>query len=48
MAITYLESMSCVSVTFLTMYFETKKLTPFAGYCLVAGIGSAAFSTVRG
>lgn len=37
-----------VSVMFLTSYFETKKLTPFAVYCLVAGIGSAAFFTLRG
>ncbi len=40
--------LSYVSVMFLTSYFETKKLTPFAVYCLVAGIGSAAFFTLRG
>ncbi|MFX0578927.1 undecaprenyl-diphosphate phosphatase [Nocardia nepalensis] len=39
--------LSYVSVMFLTSYFETKKLTPFAVYCLVAGIGSAAFFTLR-
>ncbi|MET8874727.1 undecaprenyl-diphosphate phosphatase [Nocardia sp. NPDC004604] len=40
--------LSYVSVMFLTSYFETKKLTPFAVYCLVAGIGSAAFFTLHG
>ncbi|MET7398672.1 undecaprenyl-diphosphate phosphatase [Dactylosporangium sp. NPDC005572] len=28
------------SVRFLTRYFETRTLTPFAGYCVVAGLGS--------
>ncbi|WP_238009154.1 undecaprenyl-diphosphate phosphatase [Dactylosporangium sp. AC04546] len=28
------------SVRFLTKYFETRTLTPFAGYCVVAGLGS--------
>jgi len=40
--------LSYISVKFLTSYFETKTLTPFAIYCLVAGIGSAAFFTLRG
>ncbi|WP_083898355.1 undecaprenyl-diphosphate phosphatase [Nocardia vinacea] len=40
--------LSYISVMFLTSYFETKKLTPFAVYCLVAGIGSAAFFTLHG
>ena len=29
-----------VSVRFLTRYFQTRTLTPFAIYCLVAGIAS--------
>jgi undecaprenyl-diphosphatase len=32
-----------VSVRFLVKYFETKTLTPFAIYCLVAGLASAAY-----
>ncbi|MGW4483388.1 undecaprenyl-diphosphate phosphatase [Amycolatopsis sp. NPDC004368] len=31
---------SYISVRFLTKYFETRTLTPFAVYCVVAGIGS--------
>ncbi|QRP44960.1 undecaprenyl-diphosphate phosphatase [Amycolatopsis sp. FDAARGOS 1241] len=31
---------SYISVRFLTKYFETRTLTPFAIYCVVAGIGS--------
>ena len=34
---------SYVSVRFLTRYFETKSLTPFAVYCLVVGLGSVAY-----
>jgi undecaprenyl-diphosphatase len=34
---------SYVSVRFLVKYFETKTLTPFAIYCLVAGLLSAAY-----
>jgi undecaprenyl-diphosphatase len=34
---------SYVSVRFLTKYFETKTLTPFAIYCLVVGIGSTLY-----
>ncbi|WP_405136375.1 undecaprenyl-diphosphate phosphatase [Nocardia sp. NBC_01388] len=37
-----------ISVKFLVRYFETRTLTPFAIYCLVAGLGSLAFLTVRG
>ncbi len=36
-----------LSVRFLVKYFETKTLTPFAIYCLVVGIGSAAFFTLH-
>ncbi|WP_433673488.1 undecaprenyl-diphosphate phosphatase [Nocardia sp. CA-136227] len=32
--------LSYISVKFLTAYFETKTLTPFAVYCLIAGLGS--------
>ncbi|MFI9275174.1 undecaprenyl-diphosphate phosphatase [Kitasatospora sp. NPDC052896] len=32
-----------VSVRFLTKYFENRSLTPFAIYCMVAGIGSAVY-----
>ncbi|MDH6110306.1 undecaprenyl-diphosphatase [Kitasatospora sp. MAP12-15] len=32
-----------VSVRFLTKYFETRSLTPFAIYCMVMGIGSAVY-----
>ncbi|WP_441246281.1 undecaprenyl-diphosphate phosphatase [Kitasatospora sp. McL0602] len=34
-----------VAVRFLTKYFETKTLTPFAIYCTVAGLGSLAYLT---
>ncbi|WP_405133021.1 undecaprenyl-diphosphate phosphatase [Nocardia sp. NBC_01388] len=37
-----------ISVKFLVKYFETKTLTPFAIYCLVVGVGSAAFFTLHG
>jgi undecaprenyl-diphosphatase len=36
-----------VSVRFLTRYFETRTLTPFAVYCLLAGLGSLAWLTLR-
>jgi undecaprenyl-diphosphatase len=29
-----------VSVKFLTKYFETRSLTPFAIYCVIAGAAS--------
>lgn len=32
-----------VAVRFLTKYFETRTLTPFAIYCTVAGLGSLAY-----
>ncbi|GAB3980248.1 undecaprenyl-diphosphate phosphatase [Actinoallomurus acanthiterrae] len=36
-----------VSVRFLTRYFETRTLTPFAVYCVVAGLGSLVWLGVR-
>jgi undecaprenyl-diphosphatase len=39
---------SYVSVRFLTSYFETKTLTPFAIYCTVAGVGSLAYFLITG
>ncbi|MBI1758387.1 MAG: undecaprenyl-diphosphate phosphatase [Actinobacteria bacterium] len=35
------------SVRFLTRYFETRTLTPFAIYCTLAGLGSLAWLTLR-
>ncbi|MGC9665244.1 undecaprenyl-diphosphate phosphatase [Planosporangium sp. 12N6] len=35
-----------LAVRFLTRYFETRTLTPFAVYCLVAGLGSLAWLTL--
>ncbi|MER7584789.1 undecaprenyl-diphosphate phosphatase [Kitasatospora sp. NPDC097691] len=35
-----------VSVRFLTKYFETRSLTPFAVYCFLAGLGSAVYLSV--
>jgi undecaprenyl-diphosphatase len=32
-----------VSVRFLTRYFQTRTLTPFGIYCLIAGLGSLAY-----
>ncbi|MEV7600533.1 undecaprenyl-diphosphate phosphatase [Kitasatospora sp. NPDC089797] len=32
-----------ISVRFLTKYFETRSLTPFAVYCFLAGVGSAIY-----
>jgi undecaprenyl-diphosphatase len=37
---------SYISVRFLTGYFETRTLTPFAIYCVIAGIGSLIFFAV--
>ncbi|HKN50924.1 MAG TPA: undecaprenyl-diphosphate phosphatase, partial [Amycolatopsis sp.] len=37
---------SYIAVRFLTSYFETRTLTPFAIYCAVAGIGSLVFFLV--
>jgi undecaprenyl-diphosphatase len=36
-----------LSVRFLTRYFQTRTLTPFAIYCLVAGAASLAWLTLR-
>jgi undecaprenyl-diphosphatase len=36
-----------LAVRFLTRYFETRTLTPFAIYCLIAGIGSLLWLTAR-
>ncbi|MEY9847701.1 undecaprenyl-diphosphate phosphatase [Streptacidiphilus sp. MAP5-3] len=38
---------SYVAVRFLTKYFETKTLTPFAIYCFVAGAGSLAYLSMN-
>jgi undecaprenyl-diphosphatase len=35
-----------ISVRFLTRYFQTRTLTPFAIYCSVAGLGSLAWLTL--
>ncbi|GAA1929354.1 undecaprenyl-diphosphate phosphatase [Streptantibioticus ferralitis] len=35
-----------VAVRFLTKYFETRTLTPFAIYCTLAGLGSLAYFTL--
>ncbi|MBD0689855.1 undecaprenyl-diphosphate phosphatase [Streptomyces sp. CBMA123] len=35
-----------ISVRFLTKYFETRSLTPFAVYCFLAGLGSAIYLSV--
>ena len=37
-----------LSLRYLTRYFETRTLTPFAIYCLVAGLVSLAWLTVTG
>ncbi|HEV2638403.1 MAG TPA: undecaprenyl-diphosphate phosphatase [Actinocrinis sp.] len=34
---------SLISVRFLTRYFETRTLTPFAVYCFVVGVGSVVY-----
>jgi len=36
-----------VSVRFLVKYFQTRTLTPFAIYCVVVGLGSAIYLTVK-
>ena len=36
-----------ISVGFLDRYFRTRTLTPFAIYCLIAGIGSFIYLTIR-
>lgn len=35
-----------IAVRFLTSYFETRTLTPFAAYCVAAGIGSLVFFAI--
>ncbi|MFE5580616.1 undecaprenyl-diphosphate phosphatase [Kitasatospora sp. NPDC056531] len=35
-----------ISVRFLTKYFETRSLTPFAVYCFLAGVGSALYLSI--
>jgi undecaprenyl-diphosphatase len=37
-----------VSVRFLTRYFETRTLRPFAVYCVVAGLAGLAWFAIRG
>jgi len=37
-----------VSVRYLTVYFKTRTLIPFAWYCLAAGLFAVAFSVLRG
>jgi undecaprenyl-diphosphatase len=36
-----------LSVRFLVKYFKTRTLTPFAVYCMVVGIGSIIYLSVR-
>ncbi len=36
-----------VSVRFLVKYFQTRTLTPFAIYCVVVGLGSTIYLTVK-
>jgi undecaprenyl-diphosphatase len=36
-----------VSVRFLVRYFRTRTLAPFAIYCIVMGLGSVIYLTVR-
>jgi undecaprenyl-diphosphatase len=36
-----------VAVRFLVRYFKTRTLTPYAIYCVVAGLASLAWLTVR-
>jgi undecaprenyl-diphosphatase len=36
-----------LAVRFLTRYFETRTLTPFAIYCMLAGLGSLAWLAIR-
>lgn len=37
-----------VSLRFLTRYFETRTLKPFAIYCVIAGLTSLAWLTLTG
>ena len=36
-----------LAVRFLTKYFESRTLTPFAIYCVVTGLASLAWLTLR-
>jgi undecaprenyl-diphosphatase len=36
-----------LSVRFLTRYFETRTLTPFAVYCTLAGLASLVYLSIR-
>ena len=36
-----------LSVRFLMKYFQTRTLTPFAVYCLVFGVASFVYLTVK-
>jgi undecaprenyl-diphosphatase len=36
-----------LSVRFLVRYFETNRLTPFAVYCVIAGVASLAYLSVQ-
>ena len=36
-----------VSVRFLIRYFQTRTLTPFAIYCVIFGLGSAIYLSVK-
>jgi undecaprenyl-diphosphatase len=36
-----------LSLRFLVKYFQTRTLTPFAIYCLLAGLGSAIYLTIK-
>ena len=40
-------TMAYFSVRFLTKYFETKKLTPFAVYCIIAGVAASVLLLFR-
>ncbi len=36
-----------LAVRFLTRYFHTRTLTPFAVYCVLAGVGGLGWLTLR-
>ena len=36
-----------LAVRYLTRYFQTRTLTPFAAYCVLFGAGSLAWLTLR-
>jgi undecaprenyl-diphosphatase len=37
-----------LSVRYLVRYFQTRTLTPFGSYCLIAGLGSIAYLQLAG